>query len=358
MAIRAIHQVMTGAAPGSSTWGEARSVQAALRGWGLRSDTYVGEAHAALRRETIHFSEYRPQPGDVLLYHFTAASPLSDQVFAAGRPIILLYHNVTPARYYANANPRVAAQLARASEQLATLRPQVRLALAHSEFSRRDLIAAGYEHTAVIPGLVSDTLISAAPDVHVLARFGGEGINLLAVGRLAPNKRPEDAVKALHAYRRIEPRARLFLAGASDNAERYVDWLHGCVERLGLGDSVHFCGHVTDAQLAAYYRLAHVLICMSEHEGFCIPLVEAMRFGVPILAFESSAIPETLGGAGVLIREKRYPIIAEVMHVLNTDAPFRDRVIARQKTRAAEMEPSRTLAQLRTLIGVALEDTA
>jgi len=356
--MKAIHQVLVGATPGSSIWNEALAMRAALREWGYRSDVYVDEAHAALRRGTTHFAEYRPRPSDALIYHYSTASTLTERVLAAGRPTILMYHNVTPPHHVENANSYMAAQLRRAGDELHRLGRHVRLAITHSEFSLRDLVEAGFERIAAIPAVMPDTLFAVQPDPTVLSRFDDGGVNLLSVGRLVPNKKHGDAIRALCAYRRINPDARLLLIGAPDNAERYVAWLHDVAMSLGVGERVHFAGHVSDAALAAYYRLARVLVCLSEHEGFCIPLVEAMRFGVPIVAYASSAIPETLGGAGVLLRAKHYPILAEVIDLLHRDGALRAQIVARQHRRAAELDRSAVLPRLRTLIADALEDAA
>lgn len=356
--VRAIHQSLAGASPGSSIWNEAVCLRDALRTWGFRSNIYVEEVHTDLRREVMHFTEYRPQLHDVLIYHYSTGSPLTKRMLATNCPFILFYHNITPTQYLEHANPRMAAQLDHGRDELKHLAKSVCLAVAHSEFSRHDLLAAGFEHTVTLPVLVPDTLSTIQPDSDTIARFDDGWTNLLSVGRLAPNKRHEDAIKTLYAYRRINPNARLLLVGTSQNLERYVEWLHGFTRSLNLSEFVIFCGHVSDAELAAYYRLANVLLSMSEHEGFCIPLVEAMRLAVPVVAYRSSAIPETLGGAGVLIRSKNYAVIAELLEQLRTHESFRKQIVSLQSRRAAELDQSVVLDQMKPLIYSALERAA
>ena len=353
--LQAIHQTLVGGAPHSAIWNEALALGGVLREWGFHSEIFAEELHADLKRDASLFASYRPQAHDVLIYHYSTGSPLTERVLVSERPLILFYHNLTPGTLIENANPRMAAQLQRARVDLHRLREHTCLAVAHSEFSRRDLLDIGYDQSVMIPLLFSDALFAIEPDAATLARYGNARTYLLSVGRLAPNKRHEDAIKTLYFYRRINPDARLLLVGAPDNMERYVVWLRDFARSLGLSEQVVFCGSVPDAELAAYYHLARVLLCMSEHEGFCVPLVEAMRFDLPIVAHHGSAIPETLGGAGVLIRSKNFPVIAEVIDQLNTDSILRKQIVARQRRRAAELDRGIVVQQLKTHIERALE---
>jgi glycosyltransferase involved in cell wall biosynthesis len=220
------------------------------------------------------------------------------------------------------------------------------LALADSEYNKQDLLEAGYASVQVQPILIPYTLQEVKPDATVMAS-ADDGANLLFVGRLAPNKRCEDIVKVLHQYRQIEPGARLFLVGARRYTQRYVDWLHDFIHQLGLEGSVIFTGHVSQEALAAYYRIADVFVMMSEHEGFGIPLIESMRFGVPIVAYASTAVPETLGGSGILIHQKQFSVIAELIHLLRTDSALRSRIVERQRARVQDFAPEAVLAQFR-----------
>jgi glycosyltransferase involved in cell wall biosynthesis len=184
------------------------------------------------------------------------------------------------------------------------------------------------------------------PDPDILAA-GKATPNLLFVGRLAPNKRVEDVIKVLYQYHQIEPNARLYLVGETRYTRRYVEWLQDFVQQLGLADAVQFTGQVSRADLAAYYQIADVFVMMSEHEGFGIPLLESMRFDLPIIAYASSAVPETLDGAGILIWQKDYRVIAELIHLLRTDPQLREHICQEQQRRAQDFAPSRVLAQFR-----------
>ena len=167
----------------------------------------------------------------------------------------------------------------------------------------------------------------------MLDRLSDNAANVLFVGRVTPNKKFEDIIKAFFFFQKTAKlRSRLVLAGAMDPLDRYCAYLHGLVRELDVRDVI-FTRHVTQAELNACYRAAAVFLCMSEHEGFCIPLLEAMHFGVPIVAYAQEAVAETLGGSGVLVREKDFEAIAELMSLVVTDSAFRDRIVAGQRQR-------------------------
>jgi len=171
---------------------------------------------------------------------------------------------------------------------------------------------------------------------------------VLHVGRFAPNKRIEDLVRAFHVYRRINPKSRLLLVGTDAGLENYSAAVRALAERLGTPD-VHFLGHIDFRQLCACYRLADLYVAMSEHEGFCVPLLEAMHFGVPIVAFAAGAVPETLGGAGLLFREKRFEEVAELMHLAVSDPALRAGLVAAGRGRLEHFAPRAIERELRAL---------
>ena len=158
------------------------------------------------------------------------------------------------------------------------------------------------------------------------------------MGRITPNKRQEDLVKLLFYYRRLQPEARLVLVGQPE--EKYLIWLKRLVDRLGLTEAVTFTGRVSQQEMVTYYRAADVFISMSEHEGFGKPLIESMYFDLPVLAYASTAVPSTLGGAGVLFKRKDYEALAELLDLIIYDEDLRTNLIAGQKERVgAFLEP-------------------
>ena len=350
-----IHQFVTGAMPGNAIYNEALIMQQALRSWGLRSELFAERIHPSLQNAVTPYEKYRPQPQELLLFHYSLGSALSDYLLTLSKPLLLRYHNVTPAHFLIGAHPWLQAGAAKGRRDLALFATPTTLALADSAYNEQDLLAARFAKTAVLPLIQPDDLFTIQADPAVLEQFDDGRTDLLFVGRISPNKRQEDLLKTLYFYRQIDPAARLLLVGSEDGAGGYGRFLRTFAKEFGLETAVQFSGHVSVAELAAYYQSASVFICLSEHEGFCQPLVESMRFGLPIVAVANTAVPGTLGGAGVLIREKNYPVLAELIHLLATDAPLRQKITAGQTERAATFAQAHLLAQFREWITAVLD---
>jgi glycosyltransferase involved in cell wall biosynthesis len=258
----------------------------------------------------------------------------------------MIYHNVTPPGFFALFEPGLAADARRGRDRLAELAPLCDLGLADSDFNRRELEEAGYPRTGVVPILLQDDDACEAGDA-VLARQLADGrTNVLYTGRIAPNKRVEESIAVFAHYRGIDRTARMLLVGAYEPSAPYAAALHDLVEELGLQDGVVFAGKVSRPRFVTYYRSAHVYLTMSEHEGFCVPLVEAMRLGVPIVARAAGAIPETAGGAAILVAAKRFDVVAEAIHLLRTDDALREHFIAAGRRRVEAFAPARVEAAM------------
>jgi glycosyltransferase involved in cell wall biosynthesis len=175
-------------------------------------------------------------------------------------------------------------------------------------------------------------------------------MNVLFVGRIAPHKRHEDLIRVfLHLKRTVRPDSRLLLVGSTRGTESYGESLRAYVDRLGLSDVV-FAGHVGSAAWVAYYRCASVYLSMSAHEGFGVPLLECMHFGVPIVAYKAAAVPETLGGAGLLLTARNYAATAELLSLVDEDLDLRAQVVARQRERLRDFLPDRVRDRLVELL--------
>jgi glycosyltransferase involved in cell wall biosynthesis len=229
------------------------------------------------------------------------------------------------------------------------------VAIGVSEYNRQELERTGFERTGVVPLLWDRARLDLPPDEVVLKLFVDDRTNFLFVGRIMPNKCIEDVIQVFHLYQKHwDRRSRLLLVGDPGILDRYFLSLQRHVERLGVRNVV-FAGHVTTAELAAYYELADVFLCLSEHEGFCLPLLEAFGFGVPVMAFEAGGVPEALGGAGILIREKRFDDIAAMAHLLVHDEGFRSRVVERELGVLEEIERRDDAGKLLSFAQEALE---
>ncbi len=320
----AVHQFVPALLPRDATGDHTRALRDALRAVGWESDIYVEAAHDELQHEATYFEEYpsRARPGDVLLYQLGTSSPVAEFLLGRDEPLVLDYHNVTPESFYRGWEEHTAAKVALAREQVAALAPKAVLGIADSAFNARELEELGCPATAVVPILVdleSDHgAVDGAERARLAAEHGGATV-LLFVGRISPNKAHERLVEALWVYRRLyDPDARLHLVGPAVTPS-YAEAVFAFADELGLADAVRHGEGLTTAQLAAWYEDADVFVCLSEHEGFCIPLLEAMRAGTPIVAFDAGAVAETLADAGILLSEARPATVAAAVDRVHRD---------------------------------------
>jgi glycosyltransferase involved in cell wall biosynthesis len=266
---------------------------------------------------------------------------------------VLQYHNVTPARFFAPFDEGICRLTAIGRQELATLANRTDLALGDSEFNRRELDDLKFARTGVLPILVDTARLTQAPRVPSLDAILGDGFpNILFVGRIAPNKKIEDHIRLAEFFKRyVSGEYRFIFVGKDDAVPRYGATIRALVREYDmLPERFLFVGPVPDDELAAYYRHAHAYLSLSEHEGFCVPLVEAMAMDVPILAYAAAAVPETLGGAGVSFAPKDLEQAAELLGALIYDEPLRQHVIAGQRRRLLDFGRDRIEPQIKAML--------
>ncbi|MDO8692130.1 MAG: glycosyltransferase family 4 protein, partial [Dehalococcoidia bacterium] len=259
-----------------------------FRRWGFESSVYAGRRDSHHERTSLDFTEYEPREDDLVLFHYSAWSPVARFLLDLGRPLVLVYHNITPPAFFGRANPEAADATTRGIEALPRFVPLTILALGMSEYSRRELEEAGFKRTGAMPILVDFDRLDGEPNREILRDYGDDYVNFLFVGRVDPSKRQEDVIKTLYYYqRRCNPKSRLFLVGAHTPGGLYHAWMEALIDHLGLTADVHFTGQVSHRDLLGFFHLADVFVCMSEHEGFCVPIVESMYLGIPVVAYQS-----------------------------------------------------------------------
>jgi glycosyltransferase involved in cell wall biosynthesis len=343
-----IHQIIVSASPGDAVTDAAFAYQEILQRVGP-SGVFARYIDPRLEGRVFPLSVYEAcaQPDDLLLYHVSIGEPEVVQ-FLLARPerLILVYHNITPARYFAALDPAFAGLLACGRSELALLRDRTEMAFAVSEFNARELQALGYRDVRVSPlPIETDSLHSVEPDPATTASLAAlDGPLILFVGQLLPHKRPDLLLQAYHVLTTyLQPQAHLVLLGPARN-ERYHHALHALAKQLNL-NRAQIPGWVTREQLAAHYRHADVFTTMSEHEGVCVPLLEAMSFDVPIVARRFGAIPETMGDAGLLLPADDDPVlIAEAIAEMLTPNGLRSTFIQRGRERLAGFDVDRARA--------------
>jgi glycosyltransferase involved in cell wall biosynthesis len=349
-----IHQFHPSLAPGDAVSNHVFALRGLFRSLGYESDAYAIEAKKGVEDVLPYRRLFRAvAPEDLLLLHFSIGNEVFTPLANIAARKVLVYHNVTPPEFFAGITPYVALFAERGLRQLATLAPHVDLAVGVSEFNRRALADAGFGRTAVMPVLVDWRVYDVAPDPSVVSNWSDGGTKLLFVGRISPNKRQDQLVRLLAYYRRcIEPEARLILVGSHRDQPEYHFRITELARALGLGDAVTFTGGVTLAELIAYYRVASAFVSVSQHEGFGVPLLEAMRFDVPVVAQDTSAIGETLDGAGVLVKDADLPAIAEATALVLEKPDVRARILAGQRLRFGDFAYDRIAARTREVLGL------
>ena len=348
-----INQWVPAAHKGDAIGDSARKVRDILRAAGHASDLFALTIDEELRNDVRPFSDPAARAGDVTLFHFALPSPMTESFAGLKGARVLQYHNITPAEFFAPYDPGLFRLAALGRSELKTLVGRVDLALGDSDFNRQELESMGFSPTGVLPIAVNTARITEAPRRPALERILSDGlINVLFVGRIVPNKRIEDHIRLAELYKRyVDSYYRFIFVGRYDGVPRYYAQIRALIaEYQMLPDRFWFTGPVPDDDLAAFYRWADVYVSLSEHEGFCVPLVEAMAADVPVLAYAAGAVPETLGGAGVLFSPKDLELAAETLGMLVYDRPFRDGVIAGQRRRLQDFSPARMAARLNDVI--------
>ena len=348
-----INQWVPAAHRGDAIGDSARRVRDLLRTAGHDSEIYALSIDDDLRGEVLPFADASASRGEITIFHFALPSPMTEAFAALSGHRVLQYHNITPASFFAPYDPQLFRLAALGRQELRTLVGRVDLALGDSEFNRQELENMGFTNTAVMPIAVNFERLTEAPRRPALEKVLADGpVNILFVGRLVPNKRIEDHIRLAEMYKRyVDSWYRFIFVGRYDGVPRYYSMIRAMlVEYRMLPDRFVFTGGVPDADLAAYYRWADAYVSLSEHEGFCVPLLESMAMDVPVLAYAAGAVPETLGGAGVLFSPKDLEFAAEMLGTLIYDRPVRDRVLEGQRRRVREFAADRIDSRLKNVL--------
>jgi glycosyltransferase involved in cell wall biosynthesis len=348
----ALDQFLPALAPRDAIGAHTMKVRDVLRAHGVESDIFAGEVHRELRTECRSYKEWRG--GRPMLYHAAIGCALGDWMAQRDEQLLLDYHNITPPEFFETWNPETGLLLAQGRAQLTRLAPRASAGLADSHFNACELVRLGVAHTSVVPVFIDPSQWGALDrPLRDELRRTKRGTDWLFVGRLAANKAQHDVICAFALYREVwDPGARLWLIGGT-SAGPYQIALEALIERLGLGDSVRLAGSVPSGELGAYFDAADVFVCLSEHEGFCVPVIEAMWWGKPVVAYAATAVPETVGDAAVLLDRKDYAAVGAAVDRVAHDEALRDALVERGHARVAAFAPDRTAETLLHALGKA-----
>ena len=351
-----INQWVPSAHAGDAVGDSARRMRDLLRGMGHDAELYALMIDEELQDTVRPFEDSSARRGDVTLFHYALPSPMTEAFAALPNGRVLLYHNATPASFFAPYDPALFRLALLARRELATLVGRVDLALGDSEYNRRELEAFGFTPTGVLPLAVDLSRITRPVTRPALGRMlDDECVNFLYVGRIAPNKKIEDHIRLAEHYKRyVDAFYRFIFVGRCDVVPGYYATIRALMAEYRMpNERFIFTGSVSDDDLAVYYRHAAVYVSLSEHEGFCAPLLEAMAADVPVLAYAAAAVPETLDGAGVQFAPKDLEYAAELLGALAFDDSLRAAVIAGQRRRVAEFGDGRVTAALNAVLASA-----
>ncbi len=351
--------MVVSAAPGDAITNAALDLRASLRGAGITSELFGASVDPALESEAHLLADFARLAGgaDLLVLHASIGEPLVS-AFLAGRDeaLAIIYHNISPASSFQAWVPEFATLLSEGRRELRTLAGRTRLAVGVSRFNAAELVEMGFDPVVVIPLVVDPAaLVATEPDPEMVAWLEGfVGPMILSVGQLLPHKRVDWALMAFHLLvSHLIPEANFVVVGA-DRLRGYGSGIRRLVARFNL-NRVYMVGTLSQEALVACFRRATVYFSASEHEGFCLPLLEAMAFDVPVLARSFAAIPETLGGAGLcLAPDDGLEVAAEALRAMSEDAGLRATLVALGRDRLAQMSaPAARSAMVEALLGAA-----
>mgnify|MGYP003346586799 CR=1 FL=1 len=328
----AVHQILATLGYGDAIGNEVLGINRVLRAAGYDSEIIVETADHRLLDLTADYRDMVDEvgPDDLLIHHFSLGSRASRTAFALPCRMALVYHNITPPEYFLGVHDQLVRQCYHGRRELLAYRDRCEIALGDSEFNRQELNALGFPRTAVLPVVPDFSHLDLPRSTRIFDLYDDAWTNILFVGRVIPNKRPDDLIRFFHAYKTLfNPRSRLILAGWFGGLDQYVSGLHRLVAELGVTD-VHLLGQVTNEELGALYECADVFLCASEHEGFCVPIVEAFYMRVPVVAYAATAVPGTMDGGGVLYDTRDPRRVAAIVNALLADGETEAKVLAAQ----------------------------
>lgn len=336
-----IYQLLPTLSFGDAVSNDTLALEKVIRKMGYKTEIFAESIDPRLPKGSARFVEKLPKLNDkdIILYHLSTGTKLNHKLAKMRCRKIVVYHNITPPQFFEEYSIKAAQLCQSGLEGAAYLSDKVDYCLAVSEYNKQDLLAMGYKCPIdVLPILIPFGDYEKTPSQKVIDRYSDGYTNLIFTGRIAPNKSQEDVIRAFYDYKKFyNPKSRLILVGAHNGMERYYHRLKSYINALEL-DDVIFPGHIKFDEILAYYKIADVFLCQSEHEGFCVPLVEAMYFDVPVVAFDSSAICGTLGQGGLVLKDKDPVETAGVINRVVTDNALKEQVLRLQRERLKDFD--------------------
>lgn len=321
---------------GDAVGNDALAIKHMLEGAGYATAIFTFAVHPKIKEENVYNIDLLPEltEDDIIIYHYASEDGFQKLIEETAAKVVLRYHNVTPPEFFHGYDEKAETITRKGMAQIKSMKDAIDYGMVDSEQNKKDLEQMGYEcPISVVSILIPFKDYEQQPDLDVVNGYSDGNTNIVFVGRIVPNKKFEDVIACFAAYKKkYDPAARLFLVGNYQETDRYYQYLQEYIKKCGVEDVI-FPGHIAFDAILAYYKIADVFLCMSEHEGFCVPLVEAMFFETPIVAYASTAIPGTLGGSGVLVESKEPERVAEKIHQVIEDEQYKNEIVKEQKKR-------------------------
>lgn len=335
-----IFQIVSDLSYGDAVSNDVFAVDDVLKEYGYDTEIYAGfysDKRIKKKIKPINSIYNKISSEDVVIYHLCIGTEITDWFKKLNCIKILRYHNITPPEFFYGYNDKLIEITRFGRQSVFELAGNVDFAICDSEYNRQELIDCGFKNTCSVPVIIKFDDYRQKSSEEIIKRYNDDKKNILFVGRSAPNKKIEDIIIAFDYYKKnINNNCRLILIG-SDSVPSYTEKLEELINNLGTDDIIR-PGHIKFDEILGFYKSADLFLCMSEHEGFCVPLLEAMYFDVPVIAYNAAAVPETLGKGGIVFKNKNFAKIGEIMNLILNDEKLKDIIIKNQRERLRDFE--------------------
>ncbi len=332
--IVAIHQFSPSAISGDGIGNGMFYLQKILRELGFESNIYAEDIEPSLKKKVISYKKIKDDMNSILFIHYSIYYDFSKWIDRLKLRKIMIYHNITP-YYFFKKNSLLYNLCKKGVEYLPKLSDKVEGAIGDSRLNSQELEKSGFKNIETIPFLIDiDRILNSKWSYKKFDNLVDE-FNIIFIGRIARNKAQKDLIEIVNIYSKININFKLYIIGGVTDLD-YEKELKELISKYNLEDNVILTGKVSNKELYSYYRASNIFLCMSEHEGFGIPLIEAMLFNIPVIAYNSSNIKNTMNGGGILVNKKSFREIAGVIELIRTNHAFKREIIKTQK-RAIEI---------------------